>query len=269
MDIPGHPLDAEDYGICNLSVVPVRTEPSDKSEIGTQLLFGDAFAILKTSPDKKWVYIKNGFDDYNGWIDSKQYKKVSRDYFELVNSYDNPVCKDLLGLLQSEKRFFPILMGSTLPFYNNGMVNLGDETYTYQGEVIYPKMTKDPRFVEMIARYYLAAPYLWGGKNHFGIDCSGLVQQVYKISGYNLPRDAYQQAECGIDIPFDELKPADLAFFHNDAGRVTHVGIVLNNGQILHASGEVRIDSLDMKGIFNADRNTYTHKFHSIKRIID
>lgn len=269
MDIPGNPLDAEDYGICNLSVVPVRTEPSDKSEIGTQLLFGDAFAILKTSPDAKWVYIKNGFDSYNGWIDSKQYKRITKDYYELVNSYESPLCKDLLGLLQSEKRFLPILMGSTLPFYNNGIVNLGDETYTFQGETLYPKMAKDPRFIEMIARYYLAAPYLWGGKNHFGIDCSGLVQQVFKISGYSLPRDAYQQAECGMLIPFDDLQPADLAFFHNDAGRVVHVGIVLMNGQIIHASGEVRIDNLDMKGIFNVDRNIYTHKLHSIKRIID
>jgi len=269
MDIPGHPLDADEFGICHLSVIPVRTEPSDKAEIGTQLLFGDAFAISKTSPDKKWVYIKNGFDDYHGWIDSKQFKKISRDYYELVNSYESPLCKDLVGLLQSEGRFFPVLMGSTLPFYKNGIVNLEDETYTFQGEILFPKITKDPRHIEMIARYYLSAPYLWGGKGHFGIDCSGLVQQVFKISGYSLPRDAYQQAECGTSVSFDELQPADLAFFQNDAGKVTHVGIVLTNGQIIHASGEVRIDNLDMKGIFNPNRNIYTHKLHSIKRIID
>ena len=269
MDIPGHPLDAENYGICHLSVVPVRVEPSDKSEISTQLLFGDAFTILKVAPDEKWLYIKNEYDHYNGWIDRKQYKSISRDYYELISSYDSPVCKDLVGLLQGEKRFFPVLMGSTLPFYKNGMISLEDEVFTFQGEVLYPKRTQDGRFVEMTARYYLSAPYLWGGKCHFGIDCSGLVQQVYKIAGYKLPRDAYQQADCGDPIPFDELRTGDLAFFHNDAGRVTHVGIVLASGQILHASGEVRIDYLDLKGILNSTTNLYTHKLHSIKRVIN
>jgi gamma-D-glutamyl-L-lysine dipeptidyl-peptidase len=256
------------YGICNLSVVPVRVEPSDKAEIGTQLLFGDAFSVLKYSRDEKWVYIQIAYDNYMGWIDFKQYKSVPKEYYELINSTEFPLCNQLIGLVQGEKKFFPILMGTSLPFFKNGTIVLDNEIYQFEGEIYYPKKNNDYKFLENIAHNFLNAPYLWGGKNHFGIDCSGFVQQVFRFAGYKLPRDAYQQAECGINVRFSDIKAGDLAFFSNSEGRVVHVGIILKNFNIIHASGQVRVDIFDPKGIFNGDRQIYSHKLASIKRIL-
>ena len=120
-----------------------------------------------------------------------------------------------------------------------------------------------------IAKAYLNVPYLWGGKSSFGIDCSGLTQQVYKIGGYKIPRDAYQQAEMGEVLSFvEEAEPGDLAFFDNAEGRIIHVGIMCGNGKILHAHGKVRIDPIDTNGIFNTDSQKYSHKLRCIRKII-
>ena len=116
---------------------------------------------------------------------------------------------------------------------------------------------------------YLDAPYLWGGRSPFGIDCSGLVQMTYKLSGIKLPRDAGQQASCGTTINLlSEAQAGDLAFFDNEEGIITHVGIILPNNQIIHASGRVRVDSLDHEGIYNVKKKQYSHKLRLIKRII-
>jgi cell wall-associated NlpC family hydrolase len=116
---------------------------------------------------------------------------------------------------------------------------------------------------------YLNAPYLWGGKTPFGIDCSGFTQMVYKLNGYHLLRDASQQASQGIPLSFiEESEPGDLAFFDNEEGNIIHVGIMMENNYIIHASGKVRIDRLDHLGIYNADTNRHTHKLRVIKKII-
>ena len=112
-------------------------------------------------------------------------------------------------------------------------------------------------------------PYLWGGKSTFGIDCSGLTQQVYKLGGYELPRDAYQQAELGEVLSFvEEAEPGDLAFFDNADGKIIHVGIILGDYKIIHAHGKVRIDPFDSNGIFNTDSQKYSHKLRFIKKVI-
>ena len=117
---------------------------------------------------------------------------------------------------------------------------------------------------------YLNAPYLWGGKTPFGIDCSGFTQMVYKLNGFALPRDAYQQAEIGETLSFvEEAEPGDLAFFDDDEGNIIHVGMVLEQGTIIHASGKVRIDALDHQGIYNKELKNYSHKLRLIKKIID
>jgi cell wall-associated NlpC family hydrolase len=111
---------------------------------------------------------------------------------------------------------------------------------------------------------------LWGGRSIFGIDCSGFVQIVYRVNGINLPRDAYQQAEVGELVDIENAKTNDLAYFANDAGKIIHVGIVIRNRnsiKIIHASGKVRIDILNKKGIYNEETKTYSHQLHSIKRI--
>ena len=122
-------------------------------------------------------------------------------------------------------------------------------------------------YIRQAAMKYLDVPYLWGGKSLCGIDCSGFSQQVYRQFGIKLPRDSYQQAEFGEVVGFLlEAKCGDLAFFDNEEGRITHVGIMLSNDQIIHASGKVRIDKIDNQGIINAETGARTHKLRIIKR---
>jgi hypothetical protein len=254
------------FGICHLSIIPLRKAPSDKAEIGSQLFFGDTIEILGISEDQKWVEVKSSFDLYTGWIDIHQFTSIEEDYFTSVNQSSHPFVGEMVGILRGERRTLPILFGTSLPFYKKGEVNLGSESFIFEGQIIETASNTDFQIIQKYAVLYLNSPYLWGGKSHFGIDCSGFVQQVYKLSGLKIPRDAYQQAEVGKLVGFEELKPGDLAFFHHE-GKVTHVGIILENYQIIHASGMVRVDSLDEKGIFNVDRKVNTHKFHSIRRI--
>ena len=121
--------------------------------------------------------------------------------------------------------------------------------------------------VPYIAKSFLNAPYLWGGKTHFGIDCSGLMQQVLKVAGVKIPRDAYQQIECGEQINFEDREYGDLVFFKNKEGRIHHVGIISDKNKIIHAHGIVREDKIDEKGIFNKEKNAYTHTFDSLRRM--
>ena len=118
------------------------------------------------------------------------------------------------------------------------------------------------------ALHYLNSPYMWGGKSPFGIDCSGFVQCVYQLHGVQLPRDAYLQAEHGETLGFiDESEAGDLAFFDDEEGKITHVGIIMSDYHIIHAFGQVRIDRLDQTGIFNNALNKHTHKLRVIKKI--
>ena len=127
--------------------------------------------------------------------------------------------------------------------------------------------TKKEKLAEN-ALMYLNAPYLWGGRSPLGIDCSGFTQMVYRLQGVDLPRDAYQQAEVGTTLSFvEESEAGDLAFFDNNEERITHVGIILENNHIIHASGKVRIDRIDQQGIFNKELGTHTHKLRLIKSI--
>lgn len=115
---------------------------------------------------------------------------------------------------------------------------------------------------------YLNAPYQWGGKSPFGIDCSGFTQMVYRLAGYQLKRDASQQVMQGKTVALSDAQVGDLAFFTNEAGRITHVGLMLDNNRIMHASGKVRIDTLDEQGIIHHETKQYTHQLNIMKRII-
>lgn len=252
------------YGICNLANIPLRIEPSDRSEILSQVLFGEHFEVLER--EKQWVKIKLQFDDYEGWIDEKQFKKILKSDFEKLSIEKIVLNGDLIEYITNEKNFLmPIPLGSSITFLDFPEINT--EKYIFDGL----KTSGINSKLNLInsAFLYLNSPYLWGGKTPFGIDCSGFTQMVYKLNGYKLLRDARQQANQGEALSFiEESEPGDLAFFDNEEGNIIHVGIIMQDNYIIHASGRVRIDRLDHSGIFNAEMNKHTHKLRVIKKII-
>jgi gamma-D-glutamyl-L-lysine dipeptidyl-peptidase len=257
------------YGICNLSIVPCRKEPSDASEMVTQLLFGDHFQVLEVQG--AWLRIKTAYDNYECWIDKKQALPIQQHTYDILSNYELFNCNELVQVITDKKTglLFPVLLASTLPNFDDGECVVENQSYTYDGAFISGKLPFTKSGIVEVAMMYLNAPYLWGGKTPFGIDCSGLTQMVYKLNGIKIPRDAYQQAELGETLSFvEEAEPGDLAFFDNAEGRIVHVGIVMENHKIIHASGKVRIDGFDHQGIFNNDKKDYTHKLRLLKKLI-
>jgi hypothetical protein len=165
----------------------------------------------------------------------------------------------------SNNELLPITLGASLSFLNHSEIN----TENFEFEGMKTSGVKPKTDLLTTAYMYLNAPYLWGGKTPFGIDCSGFTQMVYKLNGYKVLRDASQQSTQGEALSFiEESEPGDLAFFDNDEGKIIHVGIMMENNYIIHASGKVRIDRVDHLGIYNAELNKHTHRLRVIKKII-
>ena len=255
------------FGICALSVVPVRSSASDKSEMVSQLLFGEMVEILEKKGT--WAKVRCSWDNYIGWIDIKQVKIITPSEFKSYS--ENHSCSlELIQPAISDDYYLPIALGSNLPNYDGLRFSFNGSSFTFSGQVITPvEIEAQADLVLKIARRYLFAPYLWGGRSPLGIDCSGFTQVVFKMVGKNLPRDAYEQVEQGDLVDFiEESQDGDLAFFENRKGKISHVGILLPEGQIIHASGQVRIDKIDHYGIFNTEKEKYTHRLRVIKRIL-
>lgn len=258
----------QQYGICRVAVSPLRAAQSDKAEITSQLLFGDHVEILEKTD--KWWLVRNAYDGYEGWIDYKQLGPLSSEQFvncEQVNHFAPAQPLNIITAADGSKYY--LSPGSNLPGYASGSCYLGAEKFDVSFTPCQPNL--NPNSDERIATalFFQNAPYLWGGRTLFGIDCSGFTQVVFKLSGIHLKRDAWQQAEQGEVVDFlPEAKAGDLAFFDNDEGRITHVGIMLGTNEIIHASGKVRIDPIDNQGIYNAELGRYTHKLRIIKRFI-
>ena len=229
---------------CSVSVSPMRAEVSEKSEMTSQILYGETCEIIKT--EGLYSKIKMDFDGYEGWVNSSVLKKENSEISKnLVTQnygvFDLPEGRNLLSL------------GSEVAFETENFVDNNNIRES---------------LVES-AKKFINVPYLWGGRSYFGIDCSALVQLVYKIHGIALPRDADKQAELGEARDFvEESEPGDLAFFEDETGFISHVGLVLSPFELIHASGKVRIDSLDFSGIYNAEKNKHTHKLRMVKTML-
>jgi hypothetical protein len=256
------------HGIALLSVLPLRKEPTHRSELVSQLLFGETYDVVETQ--EKWLKVKCTYDDYEGWLDISQHTGLTgKDFTQITNALTGiPV--DLVGSATSSEKLIPIVAGSSLPDYDGMNFKIVKEKFIYNAQALVPDTSKPVNgLLEKIAMRYLHAPYLWGGRSPFGIDCSGFTQTVYKFLGIALKRDAYQQAEQGSTLNFvEEAQNGDLAFFNNEEGKIIHTGIILKDNRIIHASGKVRIDKLDHFGIYNADTKKYSHTLKIIKRVI-
>lgn len=257
-----------DHGICELSIVSLRHAPSHKSEIISQLLFGETYTVMDKEPG--WLRVKGAYDDYEGWIDRKQHTAIGKREFDRISSARQAVSLDLVNTASASSRHMKILIGSTLPHFDGMNFWLHGEKFVYNGLAIMPENNYDhTRILQKCAMKYLHTPYLWGGRGPFGIDCSGFTQMVFKLLGVKLKRDSYQQARQGQTVDFIDLaREGDLAFFSNKEGRIVHAGIILKGCRIIHASGKVRIDPIDSYGIINAETKKYSHVLKVIKRII-
>lgn len=231
------------YGRCFLSMIPCRKEGNDRSEMLTQLLFGEEFEVLHQ--ERNWSLIRTVYDDYECWIDSKQ--------MERIEGLNNPDTFSVDVLKWSNEMSIWMPAGAVDPDGRN--------------------LEASPNSIVVNAMKFIGTPYLWGGRTAMGIDCSGFTQIIFKIHGLKIKRDAYQQILEGAEVDFlENAQNGDLAFFDNQEGKVTHVGIVfIENAQtkIIHASGHVRVDKLDHQGIFNSDFNKYTHNLKAIRRYVN
>lgn len=256
------------HGICPLSVIPVRSSSSHKSEMISQLLFGEVFEILEHK-GKQWLRIRSAYDNFVGWVDATQVKSITpSEYESFCTSFAFSL--ELVQPVMGPDHFVPITMGARLPAFDGMHFKLGETPYTFSGQAIAPRdISANPDFILKMAKRYLNTPFLWGGRSPFGIDSAGLVQLVYSFAGIKLPREASLQIDEGVVVDFvEQASPGDLAFFENRAGRINHVGIIMNDRRIIHAHGGVRIDLIDHYGIYNQQHKKYTHRLRLSKRVL-
>ncbi len=237
------------FGIIDLNIIPVRLKDDAKSEMISQFFFGETLTIIKKSV--KWSFVESNLDKYRGWIRNLHFKPITTNQYKII---------------ESQNKFFST-NEIKLTKYNNeivvptGSLISSSEFLGYE----YKKTNSNINF-EKTAKGFLNSPYLWGGKTKNGVDCSGLVQSIYKTINKILPRDSEDQRKIGNDVS-ENFEVGDLAFFGETKDNITHVGILLNNNQIIHSYGRVRIDKLNEKGIFNNEENKITHELQIIKRL--
>ncbi len=252
----------------------MRKEPSERAEMVSQLLFGEAYQLIEKS--EKWLKIATCDCGYEGWISESLFNPIHELDVEDYLHSEKYMLKDfLLFIKEFESNItFPIWIGSSFPMPKDNILILGESIFVVQlpenqesksNQLLSAEQYDLLRFTST----YLEAPYLWGGRTPAGIDCSGLVQLAFKSIGVDLPRDASQQVLHGENVDFiTEARSGDVAFFRNDAGEVIHTGIIAGDGTIIHAAGKVRVDRIDSTGIFNKKQEQYTHYLRVIKRLI-
>lgn len=250
--------------ICTAAIAPLRAEASDRSEMTSQVLYGEIATLLEEQPG--WCRIRLEFDGYEGWADPRHFIETKKNW--KPGSY----CLALSNwkLAESAGAGVRVPMGGILWQYKGGYYYPGGKSvWFYEGNAVKPLKTLDYKYLRELGYRFLGSPYLWGGRTPFGIDCSGLVQQLYHFCGIKLPRDAWQQAEEGTEVPFEKMRPGHLAFFRNPEGRIVHVGIIWDHKKrlILHASGQVRLDRIEPEGIIHQGTGLQTHTLAFIRKV--
>jgi gamma-D-glutamyl-L-lysine dipeptidyl-peptidase len=251
-----------DIFVCENVFVPLRSAPSHKSEMLSQILFGEKYVI--TDSAGHWLKVKTFFDDYSGWIDQNHllHSGVGDDTHGRVLQRSLLCCRNdgtRLVLEAGCEIYNPDFSART--FY------AGENSYSAGDEFSELVLTSSEDIAGSGLRF-INSPYIWGGRIPSGIDCSGFTQLVCKLHGFSIPRDSRDQSDAGTQISFlEEAIPGDLVFFDDDRGNISHVGMILSRGLVIHASGRVRIDIIDHQGIYRNDISGYSHRLRTIRRV--
>ena len=273
-----------EYVIAHCTITPVRQEPSEGAEQLTQLLFGEVCEVLDRLP--RWTKIRSTLDTQEGWVDFKMVSPASSLIASSPHRLEAVVAAPMAAATPMDGGADLLLtLGTRLPNYSHGTFEVLGKQYLIDPACVSQPITNSPsgrpiggtpsntHNVCAIAQTLLNAPYLWGGKNLMGIDCSGFTQVVYAAIGVNLLRNAREQITQGEVVPcLSNAQPGDLAFFdHADrdpkATNISHVGLLLSPTEIIHCSGCVHIDTIDEQGIHLSD-GSLTHHLVQIKRYI-
>ncbi len=256
------------YAICNVSVMPVRGEPAHRAEQTTQLLFGEKAEIVEIN-NKDWTRIRCTWDGYDGWCKKSQLKVIDKKEYRKPLKYLSGNHNGKL-IMDSNEMLLPL--GSELYGLIGGWITPMNDAGRFKGEKINLKdIVLSSEGLKNAALQYLHAPYQWGGRSAAGIDCSGFTQMVFKLCNHAIPRDADKQASEGTLVDFlQHAQCGDLAFFDDREGKIVHVGMLLDNENIIHAtdtSGRVVIDRIDQAGIISKSLRMRTHNLRVVKRI--
>ena len=263
------------FGVVSVSVANIRTKPAHAAEMATQALLGTPLTILKK--DKGWYFVQTP-DRYLGWTDDVVVMMTAGEFARwtqrpkilvtteaaFVRQGEDPaspivsdvVAGNLLALTGESTPSQPATSSTPWPFYRveypDGRTAVVPHAMAQRYTAWMAAARDTPDTIVATAKRFMGVPYLWGGTSVKGMDCSGFTKTVYFLNGVLLPRDASQQVEVGEPIDTSagiDLLPGDLLYFGTRATaqrkeRVTHVAISLGGKRFIHASGDVRVNSL-------------------------
>lgn len=268
-------------GIALHSVIPVRAEARESAEQNTQMLFGELCQIMDDK-NPKWTCVRLENDGQEGWVDAKMITPMSdaeyRAHKQALQSAATVVFPMTYAVSENNGQTIPLTASTKLTNYQNGRFEVLGVGFRIDPNMVSTQpLELNEQNLQQAVRFFLNVPYLWGGKNALGMDCSGFTQVIMSLFGKSLPRNASEQATQG--QPVSNLRHAqagDLAFFDHEDGKISHVGILLSslntkpstlNCTLVHCSGRVKVENLDETGIMNTETGTHSHHLVSLRRL--